>query len=269
MTSQPPITSHSNQTIKAVKRLRMRKAREEEGTFVIEGVRHLFDAVEAGWVLRIVLFDPSDLARPKTAELIEKCRASGATCLEVSRDVMAGVAKRDNPETVIAVAEQRLYELDALDVSADKLAIVLEEIRDPGNLGTIARTADAVGAYNIVLVGSTCDPFSPEAVRASMGSFARIRFTRASLEDFQIWRAGWSGQVVGAHLEGAVDYRQANTSGPLILAMGTEQAGLSDTLSRTCDELVRIPMVDGVDSLNLAISTGVLLYQIRASSGYF
>jgi TrmH family RNA methyltransferase len=137
-------------------------------------------------------------------------------------------------------------------------------VRDPGNLGTIIRTADAAGAKGIILIGDTTDPFSLETVRATMGSVFALPLFRASEADFLAWRKGFSGLIVGTHLKGAVDYRTIPyAKKPVILLMGNEQQGLPDQLAATCDKLARIPQEGRADSLNLAIATGVMLFEIR------
>ena len=135
--------------------------------------------------------------------------------------------------------------------------------RDPGNLGTIVRTVDAVGASGILLVGTTCDPFQPECIRATMGSIFSVPLVRLSREDFLAWRADWTGDVVGTHLSGKQDFRQATYRSPTLLVMGSEGPGLSESLTRSCTQLVKIPMAGRLDSLNLAIATALTLYELR------
>lgn len=140
-------------------------------------------------------------------------------------------------------------------------------MRDPGNLGTIIRTVDAVGAKGVILVGDTTDPFSLETVRATMGSIFNVPMARATLEGFLAWRKGFPGKVAGTHLKGAVDYRSVDFAGKaVLLLMGNEQQGLPDDLAESCDVLLRIPQAGRADSLNLAVATGVMLFEIRRSA---
>src|SRR6185312_9208825 len=142
--------------------------------------------------------------------------------------------------------------------------VALDRVRDPGNLGTVIRTVDAVGAKGVILVGETTDPFSLETVRATMGSIFAVPVAKATAEAFLAWRKNFPGLVVGTHLKGAVDYRTVDFSGkPVVLMMGNEQQGLPDTLAESCDRLLRIPQAGRADSLNLAVATGVMLYEIR------
>jgi TrmH family RNA methyltransferase len=135
-------------------------------------------------------------------------------------------------------------------------------VRDPGNLGTILRTIDAVGANGAILIGETVDPFSVEAVRATMGSIFNVALARGRPAEFEEFRARWPGTMVGTHLSGKLDYRGADYRPPVLLVMGGEQAGLSLATAATCDVLVKIPMAGRADSLNLAVATGIMLFEI-------
>jgi TrmH family RNA methyltransferase len=141
--------------------------------------------------------------------------------------------------------------------------VALESIRDPGNLGTIVRTADAVGAAGVILVGETVDPFSPEAVRATMGSIFAVPLARTSKPEFTGLAAGWRGTIVGTHLAATADYRAVDYTPPVLLVMGGEQAGLTPEAAKLCRTLVKIPMTGRADSLNLAVATAVMLFEIR------
>ena len=164
---------------------------------------------------------------------------------------------------MVGVVEQSIGKLDAIAPKPEEIWIALERIKDPGNLGTIVRTADAVGAAGVILVGPSVDPFSLEAVRATMGSIFHVPLFRADEDAFLSFRAGWPGTVVGTHLWGDVDFRAADYRSPVLLLMGNEQSGLTDHLAQACDQLVRIPMAGEADSLNLAVATAVMLYEIN------
>ena len=182
--------------------------------------------------------------------------------------LLAGTAirrlRRDNPQAVIGIFDQRYAPLGAIKAGADDVILALDRVRDPGNLGTIIRTADAVGVRHIILVGDTTDPFALETVRATMGSVFALPLHRASEAEFITWRKSFQGLVTGTHLKGSVDYRTVDYAGkPVLLLMGNEQAGLTDALASACDRLIRIPQAGRADSLNLAVATGVALYEIR------
>lgn len=272
MTGHPPrerpglvkaVTSVSNPVVKDVRALSQRKRRAETGLFLAEGLKLVADAVDGGWKVETLVVAAEMMHHPVAGRVAATARAHGALVLEANNAVMESVTRRENPQAVVGVFRQRLVELSALDPAAATVIVVLEGVRDPGNLGTILRTADAAGASAVVLVGETTDPFGLEAVRASMGSIFNIPVVRASLDAFLAWRAGFKGPVVGTHLSGAVDYRTVPYAEPAMLVMGTEQSGLSERLAAACSHLVKIPMAGKADSLNLAVSTAVALYEMR------
>jgi TrmH family RNA methyltransferase len=252
------ITSAANPAIKRLKALEMKKNRDEEGVFVVEGARHVNEALGAGWHIDTLAFSP----RAGNDPAIAATRKAKGHCLEVTDDLLSRITGRDNTQAVIGVFRQRWEPLPEVKAG---LWVGLEGIRDPGNLGTIIRSADAVRADGVLLIGQTCDAWSPEAVRATMGSFARVKLARASVEDLLKWRQGWKGRIIGTHLNTEVDYRKANYALPLLLVMGSEKSGLSPEMAKLCDTLVKIPMPGGAESLNLAVSAGIMLYEVCRS----
>jgi TrmH family RNA methyltransferase len=177
---------------------------------------------------------------------------------------MEKITRRENPQNVVGVFRQRFAPQSA--VGREGIWVALDRVRDPGNLGTIIRTADAAGLAGVALVGSSVDPFAVETVRATMGSIFHVPVARMGEEDFLALAKRGKARLVGTHLNATIDYRQANYAPPLILVMGNEQQGLSEELAEACDDLVRIPMREKADSLNLAVSTGLIIYEaLRAS----
>ena len=258
------ITSVSNPVIKEIRALAsQRKRRKEAGLFVAEGLKLITDAMEADWPIKTLVFGAEVRDQPMVAQAAAKARARGALVLDVNRAVLTAITRRDNPQMVVGVFEQQWFDVERIDPLRAPLWIGLDNIRDPGNLGTIIRTADAVGADGIILIGDTTDPFAVEAVRATMGSIFHMPIAKLTREAFLSWRKKWPGAVIGAHLEGAVDYRKADYGDPVLLLMGTEQSGLPEMMSDACSQLVRIPQAGQADSLNLAVATGVMLFEIR------
>ena len=177
------------------------------------------------------------------------------------------LASKENPQTMLAVFRQRWSTApEPAAVPGEAVWLALEEVRDPGNLGTIIRTTDAVGGAGIVLIGASCDPYSREAVRASMGSIFAVPLVRMTREEFTGWRAGWPGDVVGTAPKAPDDFRRVSYRGPSLLLMGSEGPGLSAELGETCTRLVRIPMAGLLDSLNLAVATALVLYRLREAA---
>jgi TrmH family RNA methyltransferase len=258
------ITSLQNERVKLIRSLEMRKIRRETGLFVAEGASVLVTARDAGWAPRMLVFLAGSAQAGVARELLTWAEAAGAECLEVSPAVLAKLAAKDNPQTMLGVFEQRWAAEPAVErLAPDALWLALEAIRDPGNLGTIIRTADAVAAAGVILVGTSCDPYSHEAVRASMGSIFNVALVRMSAERFLALAAAWKGDVVGTHLSGREDFRAARYRAPTLLAMGSEGPGLSAELAAACSRLVKIPMAGSLDSLNLAVATALMLYEIR------
>ncbi len=254
------VTSLANPLVKDLRALHLKKQRDETGLFLAEGQKLARDAVEGGWPIHTLAYAARLEDEPSLGALAAAAKASGGTVLEVSQAVLEKITRRDNPQNVVGVFRQRFTPEAA--VGRDGIWVALDRVRDPGNLGTIVRTADAAALAGVALVGASCDPFSLEAVRATMGSIFHVPLARLS-EDALIGQAKRHGaRLIGTHLSaGAVDYREATYSQPLILLMGNEQQGLTEKLTIACDEIVRIPMRGKADSLNLAVSTGLMIYE--------
>ena len=257
------ITSFANPIVKEIRGLALPKNRKASGLFVAEGLKLVADAIEAGWTVRTLVHASTVGDQPLVRRLAATTHARGSTVISVGEAVLAKISRRDNPQTVLGVFEQRLIAAKDIRPRQDDVWIALEAVRDPGNLGTIVRTADAVGAAGVILVGETVDPFSPEAVRATMGSIFAVPLARATKAEFATLATGWRGTVVGTHLSGTADYRKADYKPPALLVMGGEQAGLTPEAAALCRTLVKIPMAGKADSLNLAIATAVMLFEIR------
>jgi len=258
------VTSLANPIIKDIKALTNKKAREETGTFIAEGLKLIIDALELGWVIRTLIYSKAAKGKPVVETAAAKTVASGGLVLEVSEKVMSSIVRRDNPQMVAGVFEQRWRPLASIKPKKGETFVALDRVRDPGNLGTIIRTADAAGASGVILVGDCTDPFSVETVRATMGSVFAMPVSRASVEEFLAWRKGADAQMVATHLAGSVDYRTVDfEKKPTVLLMGNEQSGLPEELASRADARVRIPQQGRADSLNLAVATAVMLYEAR------
>jgi TrmH family RNA methyltransferase len=256
------IISLQNERVKLIRSLEMRKVRRELGLFVAEGASVLVTAREAGWRPSLFAFLAGSAGTGVGRDLSDWAERSGAECLQVSSAVLGKMAGKDNPQTLLAVFGQRWAKAPD-KVADDALWVVLEGVRDPGNLGTIIRTADAVGAGGIMLVGNSADPYSREAVRATMGSVFSVPVVRLALQEFLAWVRNWRGDIVGTHLLATEDFRAVTYRGPTLLLMGSEGPGLSPELSAVCTRMVKIPMAGSLDSLNLAVAAALVLYEVR------
>ncbi|CUW43231.1 tRNA/rRNA methyltransferase SpoU [Brucella vulpis] len=258
------VTSLANPIVKDLRSLALKKFRDQQGVFLAEGLKLVIDALEQDWRIKTLVFAKSGKGNKTVEQVAARTFAKGGLVLEVTEKVISAITRRDNPQMVAGVFEQQYHQLAGLKPKGNDVYVALDRVRDPGNLGTVIRTADAVGAKGVILIGDTTDPYSLETVRATMGSVFSVPLYRASEADFLNWRKGFSGLVVGTHLKGAVDYRTIPYANkPVILMMGNEQQGLPDSLAGACDKLARIPQAGRADSLNLAIATGVMLYEIR------
>ncbi len=261
------ITAVSNQHIKDIKALERRKIRNETGLFMAEGLQLVAFALEAGWVAETLVYAKNIKTHELVQQVAAKVYAKGGLILEVSEQVLSKITHRDNPQHVIGVFQQRFGTLadlaSDLETAGGDMVVAMEGVKDPGNLGTTIRTSDAVGASAMILIGETTDPFSLEAVRATMGSIFHVPLYRATREAFLDWRQSWPGSIVGTHLKGAVDYRKVKPKEPVMVLMGNEQSGLPDAFAESCDHLVKIPMAGRAESLNLAVSSGITLFRLR------
>lgn len=261
------VTSLANPIVKDIKSLAMKKFRDQRNAFMAEGLKLVIDALDLGWTIDTLVFAKSAKGNPAVEKVAARTVASGGLVLEVTEKVLAAITRRDNPQMVVGVFHQRWKPLADVRPAAGDVWVALDRVRDPGNLGTVIRTADAVGAKGVILVGDTTDPFAVETVRATMGSVFAVPVAKASEQEFLAWRKGFGGLLVGTHLKGAVDYRSVPYAGkPVVLLMGNEQQGLPESLAAACDRLVLIPQAGRADSLNLAVATGVMLFEIRRDS---
>jgi len=261
------ITGFSNPTVKALRALRDKKHRKAAGKFLAEGLRLLTDARESGHLPEVLVMaegrDPHPLLSALEADVI----AAGGEVIETSADILGKITGKDNPQAVCGVFAEFDTSLAALDRSTAKIWLVAQALRDPGNLGTMLRTGDAVGAGGLILIDDCADPFSAEAVRASMGAVFTQQVAQARWEEFLPWLRSGAGQLVAASLRDAVPYRGAPYASPCFIMVGNESRGLPDEYEAACDLRVTMPMKGRADSLNAAVAGAVLAYEVLESLG--
>ncbi len=262
------ISSTANDTVKLLKSLERKKTRTESGLFLAEGARLAEEALNNGWLPAYALAGVGALERAQTSDLLARMKKAGARVLTASEKVLAAVSRKDNPQTVIAAFNQRVSNLSDFPSDGTRRWVALYEVRDPGNLGTIVRTADAAGVDGVILIGQTCDPFSVEAVRATMGSLFAMPIAEAEFDDFNAWRKSVSARMIAASMRGARAHDKADYGQRSIVLMGNEQSGLPGDVESQCDELVRIPMMGKADSLNLASAASVMIYEVWRGQSY-
>lgn len=258
------ITGLSNPTIKYLRALRDKKHRRREGRFLAEGLRLLTDARETGHLPEMLVMAEGRDPHPLLDTLIDAVEAAGGDVIEVSEAALSKITGKDNPQAVCGVFAEFDTGLARIDRTSAPLFLVAQAMRDPGNLGTMLRTADAVGAGGLILLDDCADPFSVEAVRASMGAVFTVPLAQARWEEFQGWLRSGEGQLVAASLREPYDYREAPYAAPCFVMVGNESRGLPEEYETACDLRVTIPMLGRADSLNASIAGAVLAYEALA-----
>lgn len=258
------ITSFSNPLIKLIKRLRQRKYRQEEGVFFIEGLRVVLTAVEQHAVIETLVYALPLLTSEAGRQAIERLQRQGVDCVEVAPAVFESISERDNPTGLGAIVKMAWHELADLMVGERAIYVAVEDTADPGNLGTILRTMDAAGAAGLIVVGQSTDPFHPTAVKASMGTLFTVPLSRAAdMESLLTWAQENGLQTVATSAKAKQVYWQAAYRFPVLLLMGSEREGLGKGVLEAADLAVTIPMHGSASSLNVAVATSLLLYELR------
>ena len=259
------ITGFSNPTVKFLRSLRDKKHRRAEHRFLAEGLRLLTDARASGRLPEMLVMASARAPHPLLDALEAEVAAAGGEVLEMGAELLSSVTGKDNPQAVCGVFAEFDTGLAALDRAAAPIWLVAQALRDPGNLGTMLRTGDAIGAGGLILIDDCADPFSAEAVRASMGAIFTQRLARARWDEFLPWLRGGPGQLVAASLRDAQPYRDAPYRAPAFLLVGNESRGLPIEYEAACDLRVTLPMKGRADSLNAAVAAAVLGYEVLAT----
>jgi TrmH family RNA methyltransferase len=259
------VTAFSNPTVKRLRSLRDKKARREEGLFLAEGLRIITEARDSGRLPEIVMFSAEGARHRLASEIIAATEAAGGEAIETTPDILSKTSGKDNPQMLVAAYRQREAALSEIDRSSAPLWFVAQALRDPGNIGTILRTGDAVGAGGLILIDDSADPYSVEGVRASMGAIFTQQVAKASWSEFIAWLRSGPAQLVGTSLKATDDYLDVRYDQPCFLLIGNEQQGLPSDYEAECDLLVKIPMSGRADSLNAAMAAAVMAFQIKAS----
>jgi len=257
------ITSRANPRVKQMRALRQRKARDADGLYLVEGIRHVGEAVEAHAPIECICYAPDRLTSDFARDLIRQQSARGVPCYESTADIFDSLSEKENPQGILAVVRQQRTALADLSPQNFAWGVALVAPQDAGNVGSILRTIDAVGASGLLLIDSSVDPYHPSSVRASMGAIFWYPIVTASFAEFVRWAKPHAYRIVGTSARGKVDYREADYARPLIVLMGSEREGLSQEQVSTCDQLVRIPMRGRVSSLNLSVATGIMLHEVK------
>ena len=248
--------------IERIRRLQSRAEREHTGLYYIEGMRFVARAIGYGVPIEVLVACPQLQTHPFARHLTRRGQRSGTPILTVTPALMCGLGSVEDPQGIGAVVRQRWTPLERIRPADAPCWVMLETIRSSGNLGTILRTAEATGGSGLILLGDTIDPYDPATVRATMGAQFGQRFVRTSLDELRDWHGRRHFSLIATAPAAATDYQEADFRGPTVLLLGDERKGLSQELQVLCDDIVRIPMVGGTDSLNVSVAAGVLLYEV-------
>jgi RNA methyltransferase, TrmH family len=264
MSMDETITSASNPLVKRIRLLADRKHRRREGAFMVDGIQPVWRAVEAGAEIETLIIAPELLRGSPAMRMVSEQRAAGVPVAQLSRELFTRLSERDGPSGLAAIVHGRPSQLADLDVGPDAVFVALHEVGNPGNLGTIIRTTDATGGAGIILIGDASDPYAPSAVKSSMGSLFAVNVAHVgTLEEFFEWARTEGVQVVATSGSAQDRHWNAVYRTPSVLLFGSEGPGLPTTAIDRSDVRVRIPMVGTAESLNLAVATAVMLYEVR------
>jgi TrmH family RNA methyltransferase len=261
------LASRANPKIKFIRKLGQRKYRSESGLFIVEGIHHVGEALAAGAQIEYLCYSPDLLTSAFANQLISQSQARGVELLQLSTELFETISSKENPQGILAVVKQKPPLLRQLNPQTFPRGVALVAPQDPGNIGTILRTIDAAGASGLLLLDDSADPYHLSAVRASMGAIFWYPVVNVSFSEFAEWASSHNYHVYGTSSHASQDYRSIqHYEQPMILLMGSERHGLTPAQSQHCQELIRLPMQGRLTSLNLAVATGIFLYDILNKS---
>jgi TrmH family RNA methyltransferase len=257
------ISSHTNPIVKLIRALRQRKERDETGLFLVEGIHHVGEAIEAGWGIETLVYAPAQLTSEFANRLVGEQSLRGVRCMALTPELFRTITEKDNPQGILAIIHQRHLSLGEISPKQLHFGTALLSPQDPGNVGTILRNLDAIGADGLFLLDGGVDPYHPSSVRASMGTIFWKNLLQTSFEEFVKWARANGYLLVGSSAHATIDYQTfKHGDQPLILVLGNEQKGLSEDQMAACDINLCIPMNGRVSSLNLAVAAGILMYSV-------
>lgn len=259
-----PISSTSNPLVKRIRALARRKEREKEGAFYVDGIQGVWQALDAGAPVETIVLAPDLLTSEAAVERVARAEVEGVRIAHVSADVFRSVSDREHPSGLGAIVRIEPRTLADVELNPDSLVVALEDVGNPGNVGTIVRTADGAGAGPVVLAGASTDPYDPAAVKASMGTIFSVPVHRAGRVDEVLeWARGRDLSIVTTSARATQLFSEARYDLPALLLLGSEGRGLDPETIARGDVQVRIDMAGVATSLNVAVAAGILMYEIR------
>jgi RNA methyltransferase, TrmH family len=260
------ISSRANPRVREIRSLRDRKERERSGLFLAEGARVLAEALRADAEIETLIVAPDRLSATETA-LAQEAAGRARGVLELTPAVFDAIAFREDEQQALAAVVRRRPDRLPAEPLGELCWVAVHAIQHPGNLGTLVRICDAVGGAGVILTGASTDPYHPIAVRGSLGAIFSQRIVETTAEEFGDWTRHYPCAVVGTSPGGELDYREARYEPPVVVLLGNERTGLTPEQQALCQQLVRIPMAGVVDSLNLTVAAGLVLYEISRQRG--
>lgn len=249
--------------LSAVERLQHdRGYRDSRRLFFIEGIRNFVEALDHRFSVDTLLYSERLLIHPLARKLVRRLKRAGVPFARVTPEQFRSISRTERASGVAAIVRQRIRSLDQVTVQPDQCWTALSQVRALGNFGTLLRTSAATGASGFILLGHAIDPYDPAAVRATMGTLFKHSIVRTNFDEFRGWVRANKIEVIGASPDGPEDYRQVRYTRPAVLMLGGERKGLTDEQRAVCSRIVRIPMVEGTDSLNVAVAGSLLMYEM-------
>lgn len=258
-----PLTSLQNPKVKLAQKLWDRRTREKEQKFLIEGYRELSRAVVGKQPILTLFICPDLFLGTNEPQLIDKIREQGGFVVNCSEKVFKSFSYRDRPDGLLGIGTMQHLTLDDLKLAQNPFIVVAESIEKPGNLGTILRSSDAAGVDCVIVADPCTDIFNPNVVRASVGTLFTLPVVQAPSDLVLEWLKRNHIKIVAATPAAREEFTEADLTGPVAIAVGTEQTGLKDLWKERSDINVKIPMHGVADSLNVAVATTLLLYEVR------
>jgi RNA methyltransferase, TrmH family len=254
----------SGSLLTTIRDLHRRRGRERRGLALAEGVRLVEEALAAGIGMRGAAVSPALEGTPRGSALKSALRERGVAVTEVGLAELDELADTEHPQGVVAVVEPRAWTLADLPVAPGVVVLVLDGVQDPGNVGTILRTALGLGAAGVVALKGTAELTNPKVLRGSMGAVFRLPAVSTDAESFLAWAGERGVELWVAAADGQAATRRPNRAArpPLALVLGNEGAGVSEALQHAAGHRVSIPLAPGVESLNVAVAAGILLNEV-------
>lgn len=258
------ISSAANKLIKEIASLKQRKYRDKLGLFMAEGVRLVEECGNTNWPVSMCIYTDAAAKQTRTQDVIERLSAANCRMISVSEEIYHKISDTDQPQGIMAIIKKRQYSIEQLLVANDKqpLLVVLDGIQDPGNVGTIIRTADAAGCTGVIALKGSADIFAGKTVRATMGSLFHLPIIEDLSYTELIHNCKQAGiNLLATCLQQSSEYYKADFISPAAIILGNEGQGIKPELIDAADSRLLIPLIGQAESLNVAVAAGIILYE--------